>query len=234
MAARPPLTGDEVQAVFRLAKQAEAHFGVAQDVEWTFRGGKLYLLQSRPITTRPSAENNDQRAWYLSIHRSFENLKALREKIENEHIPTMIQTAADLSAIKLGSLSEGSLAAEILRRREINTHWVNIYWSDFIPFAHGIRLFGQVYNDALKPEDPYAFLDLLVNTDMAGLERNRLLADLADQVRRDPVIADCLRNADCEQRAPEFAGHSSGSSDVSGIFPVPSPAAHNAMVRPGH
>ena len=55
----------------------------------------------------------------------------------------------------------------------------NVYWADFIPFAHGIRLFGQVHNDRLKPDDPYEFVSLLTQTDMASLERNRLLEALA-------------------------------------------------------
>ncbi|MGE5128899.1 MAG: PEP/pyruvate-binding domain-containing protein [Sphingomonadaceae bacterium] len=37
--------------VAALARRAEALFGRPQDIEWTLRGGKLWLLQSRPITT---------------------------------------------------------------------------------------------------------------------------------------------------------------------------------------
>ena len=204
MAALPPLTPEEVLAVFRLALKAETHFGTPQDVEWTLRGGELFLLQSRPVTTRAQASAGDQRAWYLSLHRSFENLKELRKKIEGEHIPAMIRAAEELAGIDLGRLSDRDLAAEIRRRWEVNNTWVNVYWADFIPFAHGIRLFGQVYNDRLKPEDPYEFVSLLTQTDMASLERNRMLESLADQVRRSPDLADCLRAGDCREKAPEF------------------------------
>ena len=204
MAARPPLTPEEVLAVFRLALKAEAHFGTPQDVEWTLRGGELLLLQSRPITTRAQASAGDQRAWYLSLHRSFENLKELRKKIEGEQIPAMIRAAEALAGIDLGRLSDHDLAAEIRRRWEINNTWVNVYWADFIPFAHGVRLFGQVYNDRLKPDDPYEFVSLLTQTDMASLERNRMLEALAEQVHRRPDLADCLRAGDCREKAPEF------------------------------
>jgi len=204
MEALPPLTPEEVLAVFRLALKAETHFGTPQDVEWTLRGGELLLLQSRPVTTRAQASAGDQRAWYLSLHRSFENLKELRKKIEGEHIPAMIRAAEALAGIDLGRLSDRDLAAEIRRRWDVNHTWVNVYWADFIPFAHGIRLFGQVYNDRLKPEDPYEFVSLLTQTDMASLERNRMLESLADQVRRRPDLADCLRAGDCREKAPEF------------------------------
>ena len=42
-----------------------------------------------------------------------------------------------------------------------------------------MRLFGQVYNDAVQPEDPYEFIDLLTSTEMASLERNNMLEKLA-------------------------------------------------------
>ncbi|MCU0558711.1 MAG: PEP-utilizing enzyme [Desulfobacterales bacterium] len=203
-AQRPPLASDEVQAVYELAKRAEAHFGRPQDVEWTIVDGRLLLLQSRPVTTRPQAEAGDQRAWYLSLHRSFDNLKALRRRIEHEQIPAMIQAAEALAGVELPALSDPELIAEIRRRWEINDRWVKVYWSDFIPFAHGIRLFGQVYNDALRPADPYEFIDLLTRTDMASLARNRLLEQLADQVRCNPDMAACLKRGDCGEQVPAF------------------------------
>ncbi len=201
---RPPLTPEQVMAVYELGLKAERHFGAPQDVEWTLRDSELYLLQSRPVTTRTQASEGDQRAWYLSLHRSFENLRELRRKIEHEQIPAMIRAAEELSKIDLVQLSDRELAVEIRRRWEINNTWVNVYWTDFIPFAHGIRLFGQVYNDRLKPDDPYEFVGLLTHTDMASLERNRLLEALADQVRLRPELAECLKAGDCVDQAPEF------------------------------
>ena len=46
---------DAVQAheIAKMAYQAEAHFGSPQDVEWAIAEGKLFILQSRPITTLP-------------------------------------------------------------------------------------------------------------------------------------------------------------------------------------
>lgn len=46
----------EVLAVANLARRVEAHFGTPQDIEWALSGGKLYLLQARPITTLPPSE----------------------------------------------------------------------------------------------------------------------------------------------------------------------------------
>lgn len=47
---RPALTEEQTRAVAELAVEAENHFGFAQDIEWAVHDGRLYLLQSRPIT----------------------------------------------------------------------------------------------------------------------------------------------------------------------------------------
>jgi pyruvate,water dikinase len=200
----PPLAEEEVAEVFSMAMTAEALFGRPQDVEWTLAGGRLFLLQSRPITTGGEGDKQDRRAWYLSLHRSFENLVSLRKRIEEKHIPAMIEEAASLAAADLAVLSTDALAEEILRRLEINTRWANLYWEEFIPFAHGIRLFGQTYNDVVRPEDPYEFMYLLGQTPMLSLERNRLLEKMADSVRRDPALADRLRKGRLDEADPDF------------------------------
>ncbi len=201
---RPPLSEEDVDAVFSMAMKAEALFGRPQDVEWTFSNGRLFLLQSRPITTGGEGDKKDRRAWYLSLHRSFENLVLLGQRVEKRHIPAMVEEAKTLAAADLAVLSNEALAAEILRRLEINTRWANLYWEEFIPFAHGIRLFGQTYNDVVRPEDPYEFMHLLGQTPMLSLERNRLLEKMAASVRRDPALADRLRKGRLKEAAPAF------------------------------
>ena len=201
---RPPLGSKDVLEVFQIVRKAEDFFNGPQDLEWTYKEKKLFVLQSRPITTVSGDASGDKRGWYLSLHRSFENLKDLRQKIEDELIPAMIVEADKLAAIDMAALSDLKLVEEIKRRWEINHRWSNTYWEEFIPFAHGVRLFGQVYNDALHPEDPYEFIDLLTRTDMASLERNRILEELADFIRRDPSLARQIKNKQYQEIPPEF------------------------------
>ena len=47
----PVLTADERKELVDLAVRAEEFYGKPQDLEWAVEGGKIYLLQSRPITT---------------------------------------------------------------------------------------------------------------------------------------------------------------------------------------
>ncbi len=202
--AHPPLNPEDVNFVFKTARKAEESFKMPQDVEWTYDKNSLVLLQSRPITTLRSDKPKDERGWYLSLHRSFDNLKTLRRKIEDELVPGMIAVAESLGAIDPAGLADQGLAAEIKKRWEINHKWVNIYWADFIPYAHGVRLFGQFYNDAVHPDDPYEFIDLLTNTDMASIERNNMLMDLAAIVRSDKNLAQKLKQADVADVDAEF------------------------------
>jgi pyruvate,water dikinase len=46
------LTDDEIESLAALGEQIHDAYGSAQDVEWAIAGGEVYLLQSRPITTR--------------------------------------------------------------------------------------------------------------------------------------------------------------------------------------
>ncbi len=194
---QPPLDDKRLKMVFDLFRPLEEYLGGPADFEWTFKGARLCLLQCRPITAGRGEkvgpgerlwERDDQRPWYLNLKRSFASLKKLRERIEGELIPEMEKEAKKLDGIRLDRLSDRELRAEIEKRSAIRDRWREVYWSEFIPFAHGIRLFGQVYNDAVRPEDPYEFMDLLASdgTEIAG--RRKLLEELADIIRNDPEM----------------------------------------------
>jgi rifampicin phosphotransferase len=45
------LTAPHLLQLHALATRVEAHYQIPQDIEWSFAQGKLYLLQTRPITT---------------------------------------------------------------------------------------------------------------------------------------------------------------------------------------
>jgi pyruvate,water dikinase len=45
------LTGHQILAIASLAARVETEYGKPVDIEWAYEGGRLYLLQARPITT---------------------------------------------------------------------------------------------------------------------------------------------------------------------------------------
>jgi hypothetical protein len=178
--------------IYAAARRAETLFGGPQDVEWTCGPAGLQILQSRPVTAR-TQDADERRVWSLSLRRSFENLSGLREKIEGEILPGMEREAGELSARELEGLSDAGLAEEIVLRQTALERWTSVYWDDLIPFAHGIRLFGQVYNDALRPEDPFAFVRLLRPERLESVERNRLVLGMAGYIRERPELRRRLR-----------------------------------------
>lgn len=189
-----PLTPQQLAMIYKTGMAVVEAFQQPQDIEWTFSGERLVILQARPISTRASKDSGDKRAWYLSLHRSFENLKELRDRIKDELIPEMKRVAMELADIDLSRLDAIELLGEIDKRKALNDHWIQIYWRDFIPFAHGIRLFGQYYNDTVRPQDPYEFMLLLEQTDLKSVSRNKQLEALADQIQNDRSLADHLKN----------------------------------------
>jgi pyruvate,water dikinase len=59
---RPALDQAQRRAVAQLALAAELHFGFPQDIEWAWQDGRLYLLQSRPVTRIPARWTRDESA----------------------------------------------------------------------------------------------------------------------------------------------------------------------------
>ncbi|MFN3649513.1 MAG: phosphoenolpyruvate synthase [Armatimonadota bacterium] len=49
-ARRACLTPEQVKTVARLGREIEAHYGTAQDIEWALADGRVYIVQSRPVT----------------------------------------------------------------------------------------------------------------------------------------------------------------------------------------
>ncbi len=207
-----PLMEDQLRKIVSAVVEAERLFGLPQDMEWTIAGDDLWILQSRPISTlgttlqaqadaiareRAEAETlgvpgadaasvRDERPWYLNLHKSFGRLRDLRYQVEQVAIPQMEREADAMALVDLGVLSAQGLATETARRQGALAHWEEVYYRDFIPLAHGVRLFGQVYNDQVRPADPYEFVDLLAGSGLLSVSRNAMLSRLAKQAAEAP------------------------------------------------
>mgnify|MGYP006279548043 CR=1 FL=1 len=183
LAGVPVLDSGDIGLVFDSLMKVEEMFGSPQDMEWTIRDGELFVLQSRPITTARSADPDERRSYDLSLRRSLKNLESIRERIERELVPAMIAEAEEEGRLDLAAIDDEDLALAVERRSEAMERWRGVYWEDFIPFAHGVRLFGRIYNDRLRPNDPFEFVDLLAGGRLESTERNRRLSKLAGMMR---------------------------------------------------
>jgi pyruvate,water dikinase len=69
-AAGQALPDEMIRELTRTGSAIEAHYGWPQDIEWAVAGGKLYILQSRPITSLhplPPAPKDGRFHAYISI-----------------------------------------------------------------------------------------------------------------------------------------------------------------------
>jgi len=186
-ASQEPLDRQKLATLVQTMARLEARFATPLDIEWCWAHDELHILQARPITAA-AGERTDRRAWYLSLHRSFENLLSLWQTIEQQMLPAMEGEFEVMAAVVLTDLADQELAAAIRHRSARLSHWSKQYWDDCIPFAHGVRLFGEIFNEVMTPADPYQFVSLLSGEEMLSTRRNSMLHSLADQVRSRPEI----------------------------------------------
>jgi len=57
---QPSLTDDEIRALAEIGLRIETRFGRPQDIEWAIEGGRIFVLQARPVT---STVTEDETLW---------------------------------------------------------------------------------------------------------------------------------------------------------------------------
>lgn len=176
------LEESDLRAILAILLSLEDLIGSAADMEWTGRKERLVLLQARPITGI-STESEDERTWYLTLSPSSPRMKQLCKEVVDVLIPELKQEGERLAAEELDQLDTLELLRSIEERARVHRQWEEVYKEKFIPFAHGVRQFGRYYNDVLKPDNPYEFVELLETERMLAWNRNEALASLAERLR---------------------------------------------------
>lgn len=191
------LTNEDVAQIESKIKTIEQLFGHPVDVEWTGLGDDFTVLQARPVTSLLQDEN-EERKWYLSLTLSFERLKKLAFKVENILIPRLESTGNQVLSDHLENLNKRELAEKIKEYAQVYFKWKKIYWDDFIPLAHGIRSFGIYYNNLMKPDDPFEFVELLKTNDMLAKKRNDEFYKLSEIIKQSSELKKSL---ECIQKS---------------------------------
>jgi len=164
-----------VRNVGKILLELEDLFKHPVDVEWSSKKGRITLLQVRPISYRQ--EKDEKRSWYLTLTPNQKKLSSLADEVEKELIPKLKYEGNQLALEKLTPLSNPDLAEKITSRLHQLHYWREVYKEKFIPLAHGVREFGQYYNDNLKPQDPYEFIYLLKSCPRIAGQRFKALKE---------------------------------------------------------
>ncbi|MHB8901116.1 MAG: PEP/pyruvate-binding domain-containing protein [Thermoguttaceae bacterium] len=178
---RDLLARTDLHALLEVIDRVEEVMGWPPDMEWTGRRERLALLQARPVTQAGScaADADDQRPWYLTLRPGRQRLKDLCDRVAGKLIPELERTGDGLAAEDLDCLDDQALAGRLVERKSLIDHWKKIYWDEFIPMAHGVRYLGLYYNDAVRPVDPYEFVELLRGEEMLAAQRNQSMREVA-------------------------------------------------------
>ena len=197
----PLLEARDLEQILETLLSIEQLFGWSPDMEWTGKSGSLTVLQARPITTTVPDED-EKRAWYLSLRPGDVRLKELRTRVADRLIPELEAVGQTLAAEELESLDDQLLADAIEVRVATIARWKKIYWDDFIPFAHGVRRLATYYNDAVQAEDPYEFVALLRDQPLVATQRNDAIGHLAQQ-----LAANAMLRSSVARLLAEYAGN---------------------------
>lgn len=190
----PLLGAQDLAHLLGVLSRIETLFAWPPDVEWTGRAPDTVVLQARPITTSQPAPD-DERGWYLTLRPNLRRLSALADRVAGELIPALESEGARLASHDLAACTDAELAAALVERAESLRRWKEVYWDEFIPLAHGVRQLGRYYADAVRPDDPYEFVELLKSVDMLASRRNQAMADLANRLRGNPQLIQAVSDA---------------------------------------
>ncbi|MBN8218725.1 MAG: phosphoenolpyruvate synthase [Spirochaetes bacterium] len=88
------LTDAEILELSALASLVEAHYGKPQDIEWAFEGSRLFLTQSRPITTLLPLPEDLLRDSRLRLLLSFNYLQVMTDPLSPLGVSVLRHVAA--------------------------------------------------------------------------------------------------------------------------------------------
>lgn len=150
------------------------------EIEWALHRGKLSILHARTGSAGPCFPG-------------ARDLRPLGQLVESSFIPRISAEADALDARRPSHLADSGLAAELVRRREARRKWTGLYRDQVMPFAFAAVIFGALYNDAVRPVDPYEFVDLLMPSELPALRKDLLLEKMAELVRDDKALLGAIR-----------------------------------------
>ncbi|MBI4789885.1 MAG: phosphoenolpyruvate synthase [Chloroflexi bacterium] len=139
-AQRQALPDAQIIELAQIAQRVAAHFGSPQDIEWAWADQRLYLLQSRPITSLYPLPDNPGGAFRLYI--SFNSIQGIPEPL----------TPMGIDALRLAMRAVPKILSSPATARDV------------VPDAGG-RLFIDVSDLALDPRLRKFVLTLLERAD---------------------------------------------------------------------
>ena len=115
----PCLSKEELASLCREGVKIEEHYGIPMDIEWGIEGGKVYILQARPITTLRSNDEISEEEWrkyYIptpSTGAMKGNLSFLLEKMNDVFLPYDYDIGRIINMQKSVIFAEGGIELDM-------------------------------------------------------------------------------------------------------------------------
>ena len=115
----PCLSKEELVSLCREGVKIEEHYGIPMDIEWGIEGGKVYILQARPITTLRSNDEISEEEWrkyYIptpSTGAMKGNLSFLLEKMNDVFLPYDYDIGRIINMQKSVIFAEGGIELDM-------------------------------------------------------------------------------------------------------------------------
>ena len=171
----PPLDKRNVVRLFKNAMDIEKIFHTSQDIEWTRDEKNMFFLQARPITTIKNNKLNTVIEKDKQLRPDIAKLYRMEKTINHTILPGMKKDIQSTEQLKLSEMKEHELLNTAQSLFVRYTKWKKAYWDYLIPFAHAFRIFGEIYNQRMQPQDPHEYIKLLNSDDMISVKRNKEL-----------------------------------------------------------
>jgi len=117
MQSRQKITDQQVIGLAQLGKKIEQHYGKPQDIEWAVADNKLFIVQSRPITTlRKDVQADAERALAVEQPQAAPAKQAPSQATQQQMVPQ--QTLPAVSSAR----SAGELLPQATSQQKQETH----------------------------------------------------------------------------------------------------------------
>ncbi len=143
------LRKEEISHLLNLGNEVEKHFGSPQDIEWAFENGRLYLVQTRPITSLYPIPEKVKDVEGLRVHINF----SLVSQGIQDPITPMGQSVFKKSFLDLAKLFEKNI------KDEMDLWWYKGFggrmFIDLTELLRNEKRWNKViYNDVFSDQDP--------------------------------------------------------------------------------
>lgn len=126
-AADPVLTDAAAYGLAELGQRIETHFGVPQDIEWALVGSRRHVLQSRPITALPPAEDPPPDDWSVPDPTAMYVRASIVEQLPDPLSPLFADLVDDAVTRSLTALMTELVGAGAVRPGDVSLPTVNGY-----------------------------------------------------------------------------------------------------------